>query len=90
MAGTGTECWVCALVLLGWSSPSKRLVRLGLRDTFAHGASKHYLMKEYELDAMALIRAIEKSLNTSFRLTPTDLQAVRMEAVHSAAKAEAL
>ena len=32
---------------------AKRLVRLGLRDTFAHGGSRGYLMKHYGLDATA-------------------------------------
>src|SRR5690606_19990954 len=35
-----------------------KLRRLGLQDTFAHGASKPYLMKKYRLDASALIFAI--------------------------------
>jgi transketolase len=34
----------------------KKLVRIGLRDTFVHGAGKEYLMKEYGLDAMALVK----------------------------------
>jgi transketolase len=38
----------------------KRLIRLGLRDTYAHGASKAYLMREYGLDALALIDAAEQ------------------------------
>lgn len=38
----------------------KKLVRIGIKDTFVHGASKQYLMKEYGLDATALISEIEK------------------------------
>lgn len=38
----------------------KRLIRLGLRDTYAHGASKAYLMREYGLDALALVQAAEQ------------------------------
>src|SRR5208283_3303849 len=41
---------------------AKRLVRIGLRDTFVHGASRAYLMKEYGLDASALVRETEKLL----------------------------
>jgi len=37
----------------------KRLLRLGLRDTYAHGARKPYLMREYGLDALALVQAAE-------------------------------
>lgn len=69
---------------------AKKLVRLGLKDTYAHGASRPYLMREYGLDAMALVKAIERLMETSFGLTGDDLSAVRIEAVHSSAKAEAL
>jgi transketolase len=68
----------------------KKLIRIGLRDTFAHGASRPYLMREYQLDALALIREIERLLGTKFGIQEADLSAVRLEAVHSLAKAEAL
>jgi transketolase len=68
----------------------KRLVRIGLRDTFAHGASRPYLMKEYGLDATALVRGVEELLCASFHITGGDLAEIRLEAVHSDAKAEAL
>lgn len=68
----------------------KRLVRLGLRDTFAHGGSRPYLLRYYGLNALALVRALEALLDEDFGIGETDLEAVRVEAVHSAAKAEAL
>jgi transketolase len=68
----------------------KKLIRLGLQDTYAHGASKGYLMKKYGLDATALIGAAEKLRGEKFGIKPEDLAALRIEAVHSAAKAEAL
>ncbi len=68
----------------------KKLLRLGLQDTYAHGASRSYLMQEYGLDAMAVKEAVEKLLGTSFGITRDQLDQVRLEAVHSAAKAEAL
>lgn len=68
----------------------KRLIRLGLKDTYAHGASRPYLMKEYGLDAPALVRGIEELLGRSTGVSEADLEAVRIEAVHSLAKAEAL
>ncbi|MCY3966981.1 MAG: transketolase, partial [bacterium] len=67
-----------------------QLVRLGLCDTYAHGASKAYLMKYYRLDAVALTQAVEQLLDRSFGISEQDLEAVRLDAVHSAAKAEAL
>jgi transketolase len=66
------------------------LIRLGLQDTYAHGASQAYLMREYGLDAMALVRAAERLTGTETGLTEADLAGVRIQAVHSAAKAEAL
>lgn len=68
----------------------KRLVRIGLKDTFIHGASRPYLMREYGLDALSLVRHVEELLNTKFNLNENDLAAVRLDAVHSEAKAEAL
>ncbi len=68
----------------------KKLIRLGLPDTFAHGASRPYLMKKYGLDAMALVKAIEQLMHTTTGITEEQLQAVRLETVHSVAKAEAL
>ena len=68
----------------------KKLIRLGLQDTFAHGASRPYLMKKYRLDAVALVAAIEQLMGIRTGITENDLQAVRLDAVHSVAKAEAL
>lgn len=68
----------------------KKLTRLGLRDTFIHGASRAYLLREYALDALALVRAIEKLTGTNLAITEADLDAARLDAVHSQAKAEAL
>ena len=69
---------------------ARRLVRIGLRDTFGHGASRPYLMKEYGLDAAALVRQVEELLHATFAISEDDLAAIRIEAVHSEAKAEAL
>jgi transketolase len=68
----------------------RKLVRIGLKDAFLHGASRPYLMREYELDALALVRQVERLLGASLGITEDDLAAVRLDAVHSEAKAEAL
>ena len=68
----------------------KRLHRIGLYDTFAHGGSKPYLMKKYGLDATALVRKVESLVGQDLRIGEADLEAVRLEAVHSLAKAEGL
>jgi len=86
IGGLGTEI----AEIMAEAGLGKKLIRLGLKDTYAHGASKPYLMREYKLDALALVEAIEKLLGASFNITENDLAAVRLEAVHSDAKAEAL
>ena len=68
----------------------KRLVRIGLRDTFAHGASKSYLMKNYRMDAMALIGEAEHLIGQHLGITESELAETYISPVHSAAKAEAL
>jgi len=67
-----------------------RLRRMGIGDRFAHGASRAYLMREYGLDASALVAAAESLAGRSLGITETRLGQVRIEATHSLAKAEAL
>ncbi|MXX90484.1 MAG: hypothetical protein F4213_04415 [Boseongicola sp. SB0677_bin_26] len=68
----------------------KRLMRLGLRDTDAHGGSRPYLMWYYGLDALALVKGIESVLGVEFDITEDDLDAARVDDVHSLVNAEAL
>jgi transketolase len=68
----------------------KQLKRLGLNDTFAHGASRRYLMAEYGLDAMTLITAVEKIVGKKFGISEDSLAQTYTPAIHSTAKAEAL
>ena len=68
----------------------KSLVRLGLKDTYAHGGSRPYLMRHYGLDALALVAGIERLTGGSYGIGEDDLDAARVEDVHSLVKAEAL
>lgn len=68
----------------------KRLVRLGLKDTYAHGGSRPYLMRYHGLDALALVRGIESLTGQEFGITEDDLSSARVDDVHSLVKAEAL
>jgi transketolase len=72
------------------SGIAKKLVRIGLLDTFSHGASKQYLLKEHKMDALSLIRAVETMSGTRLNITEDELSKTYITAVHSAAKAEAL
>ena len=49
------------------------LVRLGLQDTYAHGASCAYLLREYGLDALAVARAVERLAGLEPALREEDL-----------------
>ena len=76
--------------LMAESACAVPLLRFGLLDTYAHGASRQYLMEEYELDAAALIRGVETILQRPLNIALDALEEVRIEDMHSSAKAEAL
>lgn len=69
---------------------SKKLVKIGLNDTFTHGGSRPYLMKTYKIDAMALIEKIELLMAKEFNISEDELSTVHITPVHSDSKAEAL
>lgn len=50
-----------------------RLVRIGLQDTYAHGASRTHLAREYGLDAPAIVRAVERLLGHETGIRDTEL-----------------
>jgi len=68
----------------------KKLVRIGLKDTYSHGASQKYLMKELGLDAAALISRVEGLIGEDLNISEEDIADARVVDVHSSAKAEAL
>ena len=68
----------------------KELVRIGLHDTFSHGASKQYLLKEYGMDALALIKEVEALTGQQFGISEDELSRTHIAPIHSKAKAEAL
>ena len=86
LGGLGT----CVSEVMTRVGMNKKLVKLGLKDTYAHGASRNYLMREYGLDAMALVVSIEELMGETFKIKEEDLSSVRLEMVHSESKAEAL
>jgi len=68
----------------------KPLVRMGLQDTFAHGASREYLMHEYGLDCMALVQQVEKLVGARFDISEQDLAHVRLGKGYGKSKEEDL
>ncbi len=68
----------------------KKLTRIAIPDTFAHGASLPYLKKEYGLDAVTLVHKIETLLHTSFNITEEELAEIRLSEISNTVNAEAL
>lgn len=66
------------------------LKRIALNDTYAHGASQKYLMSEYKMDAVELVRAVEAAVGRKLNIAEAELEQQRSVTVHSSAKAEAL
>lgn len=65
-----------------------RLVRIGIDDTYCHGASLSYLQQEYGIDAGAVCQSVEALCDVT--VDRSQLLDARQIAVHSAARAEAL
>jgi len=57
----------------------KRLIKVGLQDTYAHGASKMYLLKKYHMDAMTLINGVEDLMGKKLDIADHDLEDIRFE-----------
>lgn len=60
-----------------------RLIRLGLQDTYAHGASMPYLLREYGLDAAAVVAAAERLTGERFAVSADELAAIELPAARS-------
>lgn len=54
------------------------LIRLGLKDTYAHGASQPFLMAKYGLTAASLVRAVEGLLGERFEITDDALAEIAL------------
>lgn len=76
--------------LIAEAGVGKKLIRLGLQDTFASGASRAYLMKKLNFDALALIKAVEQLLQITTNIDDAQLQSIVLENLYSNAQAEAL
>lgn len=69
---------------------AKRLVRVGLQDTYAHGASRTYLAREYGLDAAGIVRAVERLLGHDTGIRTTDFESLVIQPPASVERADSL
>jgi len=67
-----------------------RLVRLGLEDVYAHGASRAYLMREHGLDARAIAASAERLLGAPLGFGEGELEAVDLATIPCAGEPEVL
>lgn len=65
------------------------LTRMGLNDTYMHGASQKYLTAEYGLDAAALVRTVERITGRDLGISEEEYSA-RIEGTTADAKADQL
>jgi len=96
MGGLGTA----VAELMAEHGIGTRLTRLGIPDTYIHGASRAYLMREYGLDApalvraveriVALVRAVERIVDQPLNITTDDLAAARFSTFAAENQQEAL
>lgn len=68
----------------------RRLVRLGLQDCWANGASRPWLMRRYGIDAVAIFAAAAELVGQELRAEPGELDPPDPAAAHAAAAAEGL
>ena len=56
IGGLGT----CVAEVMAENAIGQPLIKVGLQDAYAHGASKMYLLEHYHMDALTLIKGVEK------------------------------
>jgi transketolase len=69
---------------------SVKLVRFGLQDRYAHGASRPYLMHEYGLDASAVVSGVETLIGEKLEISADELARAPIRTSTDGAKAEDL
>lgn len=69
IGGLGTIVAEC----MAEAGVSKKLVRIGIPDTFLHGATKSCLMRECGIDARGLVRAVQQLTKTNIDISDNEL-----------------
>ncbi len=76
--------------LLAAAGIGRRLVRMGLQDTFAHGGSRAYLLDHYGLSARHLVRRVEELTGEPLGIDEHALARSELPAPSPQTRAEAL
>lgn len=76
--------------LLSEHGVGARHLRIGLQDTYSHGASQDYLMREHGIDAEGLVRGVEALTGERFDIDRADLAATRISIFAAEGQLEAL
>lgn len=58
-----------------------KISKLGIPDTYAHGAAKEYLMRKFDIDAYGIITRVEQLLNIETGITLEDVENYQFETV---------
>lgn len=75
IGGLGT----CVAEKIAEEKLDKKLYKMGIQDRFAYGSSREYLMEQYGLNAIAIIRRVEEITGIRSGITNDDLAEVSME-----------
>lgn len=73
MGGLGTA----VAEVMAENAIGKPLRKVGLQDSYAHGASKMFLLEYYNMGAMALIAEVEKLIGRDLGIKKEDLEEIR-------------
>lgn len=65
--------------LIADSGIACKLIRIGIDDTYCSGASLQYLMHKHHIDALSLVRSVEKLLGETLAISSDDIANARIE-----------
>lgn len=76
--------------IMAEAGAARPLTRLGVKDVYAHGASLRYLMREYGLDARAIVDAAQGLAGKALSIPDEELSIQGLESVRDKARTEDL
>ena len=86
IGGLGT----CVAEVIAEHDLGKPLRKIALDDTYLQGASPKFLMRRYEIDALALVAKVEDAIGHKLDITEDDLSAARVDKYFNEKQQEAL